>query len=136
MPSASITPTMIVLPRGEPPDTLTWEVVMPGPEARSSAEYRTVQPARATATRMQPAKIPHIGSKLARAEAFRHIHGAPFARIVPRAEVALFTYAGWCAALDELVTLILERGCVACVSAYNAYQMAMNLKKVAFIDMH
>src|SRR6267154_1038017 len=39
MPSASITPTMIVLPSGEPLATLTWEAVTPGPEARSWAEY-------------------------------------------------------------------------------------------------
>jgi len=49
---------------------------------------------------------------------------------------ALFTYTGSFAALVELETLILQRVGVACVSAYNAYKMAMNLKKVAFIDMH
>src|SRR5260370_4372405 len=49
---------------------------------------------------------------------------------------ALFTYTGSFAALVELETLILQRVGVACVSAYHAYKMAMNLKKVAFIDMH
>jgi len=49
---------------------------------------------------------------------------------------ALFTYTGSFTALVELETLILQRVGVACVSAYNAYKMAMNLKKVAFIDMH
>jgi len=49
---------------------------------------------------------------------------------------ALFTYTGSFAALVELETLILQRVGVACVSAYNAYKMAMNLDKVAFIDMH
>lgn len=48
----------------------------------------------------------------------------------------LFAYTGSYAALVELETLILQRTGVACVSAYNAYKMAMNLKKVAFIDMH
>ncbi|MBI2960082.1 MAG: nicotinate phosphoribosyltransferase [Betaproteobacteria bacterium] len=48
----------------------------------------------------------------------------------------LFTYTGSFAALAELETLILQRTGVACVSAYNAYKMAMVLKKVAFIDMH
>src|SRR6266571_4212100 len=49
---------------------------------------------------------------------------------------AIFTYTGSFAALVELETLILQRVGVACVSAYNAHRMAMNLKKVAFIDMH
>jgi len=48
----------------------------------------------------------------------------------------LFTYTGSFAALVELETLILQKTGIACVSAYNAYKMAMNLKKVAFIDMH
>jgi len=48
----------------------------------------------------------------------------------------LFTYTGSFAALAELETLILQRTGVACVSAYNAHKMAMNLKNVAFIDMH
>jgi nicotinate phosphoribosyltransferase len=48
----------------------------------------------------------------------------------------LFTYTGSFAALVELETLILQRVGVPCVSAYNAYRMATNLKKVAFIDMH
>ncbi len=48
----------------------------------------------------------------------------------------LFTYTGSFAALVELETLILQRVGVACVCAYNAYKMAMNLKKTAFIDMH
>jgi len=48
----------------------------------------------------------------------------------------LFTYTGSFAALAELETLVLQRTGVACVSAYNAYKMAMNLKNVAFIDMH
>jgi nicotinate phosphoribosyltransferase len=48
----------------------------------------------------------------------------------------LFTYAGSFAALVELETLILQRVGVACVCAYNAYKMAMNLKKVGLIDMH
>lgn len=48
----------------------------------------------------------------------------------------LFTYSGSFAALSELETLILQRVGVPCVSAYNAYKMAMNLPKAAFIDMH
>lgn len=48
----------------------------------------------------------------------------------------IFTYTGSFAALVELETLILQRVGVPCVTAYNAYKMAMNLKKVAFIDMH
>jgi nicotinate phosphoribosyltransferase len=51
-------------------------------------------------------------------------------------QMAIFTYTGSFAALVELETLVLQRVGVACVSAYNAYKMAMNLKKVAFIDMH
>jgi nicotinate phosphoribosyltransferase len=48
----------------------------------------------------------------------------------------LLTYTGSLAGLLELETLILQRTGVACVSAYNAYKMAMNLPKAAFIDMH
>ena len=48
----------------------------------------------------------------------------------------LFLYTGSFAALAELETLILQRVGVACVSAYNANRMAMNLKKAAFMDMH
>jgi nicotinate phosphoribosyltransferase len=48
----------------------------------------------------------------------------------------IFTYTGSFAALVELETLILQRVGIPCVSAYNAYKMAMNLNKVAFIDMH
>jgi nicotinate phosphoribosyltransferase len=48
----------------------------------------------------------------------------------------IFTYSGSFAGLVELETLILQRTGVACVSAYNAYKMAMSLRKVAFIDMH
>jgi nicotinate phosphoribosyltransferase len=48
----------------------------------------------------------------------------------------LFTYTGSFAALVELETIVLQQTGVACVSAYNAFKMAMNLKKVAFIDMH
>ncbi len=48
----------------------------------------------------------------------------------------LFTYTGSFAALVELETLILQRVGLPCVAAYNAYKMAMNLKKTAFIDMH
>ncbi len=48
----------------------------------------------------------------------------------------LFTYTGSFAALVELETLILQKTGIACVCAYNAYKMAMDLKKVAFIDMH
>src|SRR4051812_10680735 len=48
----------------------------------------------------------------------------------------LFTYTGSFAALVELETIILQRVGMPCVSAYNAYRMAMNLKKAAFIDMH
>ncbi|OGA13077.1 MAG: hypothetical protein A3G25_21125 [Betaproteobacteria bacterium RIFCSPLOWO2_12_FULL_63_13] len=48
----------------------------------------------------------------------------------------LFTYTGSFAALAELETLVLQRTGVACVCAYNVYKMAMNLKNVAFIDMH
>ena len=48
----------------------------------------------------------------------------------------LLSYTGSLASLLELETLILQRTGVACVSAYNAYTMAMNLPKAAFIDMH
>jgi nicotinate phosphoribosyltransferase len=48
----------------------------------------------------------------------------------------MFTYTGSFANLLELETLILQRVGVACVSAYNAYKMAMNLSKTAFLDMH
>ena len=42
----------------------------------------------------------------------------------------LFVYSGSLAALLELETLVLQRVGIACISAYNAYKMAMNLKKV------
>ena len=48
----------------------------------------------------------------------------------------IFTYTGSFAALSELETLVLRRVGTACVSAYNAYKMAADLPKVAFIDMH
>src|SRR5579871_719087 len=48
----------------------------------------------------------------------------------------LFLYSGSLAALLELETLMLQRVGIACVSAYNAYKMALNLPKVTFIDMH
>jgi nicotinate phosphoribosyltransferase len=48
----------------------------------------------------------------------------------------LFVYSGSLAALLELETLVLQRIGIACISAYNAYKMALNLPKVAFIDMH
>jgi nicotinate phosphoribosyltransferase len=48
----------------------------------------------------------------------------------------MFTYTGSFAALVELETLILQRCGVSCVAAYNAFKMAMSLRKVAFIDMH
>jgi len=48
----------------------------------------------------------------------------------------IFTYTGSLAHLLELETLILQRVGVACVSAYNAYKMAMNLPQTLFIDMH
>jgi nicotinate phosphoribosyltransferase len=48
----------------------------------------------------------------------------------------MFTFTGSFASLLELETLILQRTGVACVSAYNAYKMAMNLPKTMFIDMH
>lgn len=48
----------------------------------------------------------------------------------------IFTYSGSFANLLELETMILQRVGVACVSAYNAYKMAMNLPKAVFIDMH
>ncbi len=48
----------------------------------------------------------------------------------------IFLYTGSLAALLELETLLLQRVGMACVSAYNAYKMALNLPKVAFIDMH
>jgi len=48
----------------------------------------------------------------------------------------LFTYTGSFAALVELETLLLQRIGFACVSAYNAWRMAMNLPKAAFLDMH
>jgi nicotinate phosphoribosyltransferase len=48
----------------------------------------------------------------------------------------IFTYTGSFAALVELETQLLQRTGVACVSAYNAFKMAMSLRKVGFIDMH
>jgi nicotinate phosphoribosyltransferase len=49
---------------------------------------------------------------------------------------AIFTYTGSYANLLELETLVLQRVGTACVSAFNAYKMAMNLPKTAFVDMH
>jgi nicotinate phosphoribosyltransferase len=71
----------------------------------------------------------------AKAEALRITRLYEEGAFVPD-QMPLFTYTGSFAALVELETLILQRVGVACVSAYNAYKMAMNLKKVAFIDMH
>src|SRR6266702_351023 len=51
-------------------------------------------------------------------------------------QMAIFTYTGSFAALVELETLILQRIGVACVSAYNAYKMAMNLQKAVFVETH
>lgn len=48
----------------------------------------------------------------------------------------IFTYTGSFARLLELETLVLQRVGTACVSAYNAHKMAMNLPKTAFLDMH
>jgi nicotinate phosphoribosyltransferase len=48
----------------------------------------------------------------------------------------LFVYSGSLAALLELETLVLQRIGITCIAAYNAYKMALNLPKVAFIDMH
>lgn len=48
----------------------------------------------------------------------------------------MFTYSGSFAGLLELETLVLQRTGIACISAYNAYKMAMNLPKTVFIDMH
>ncbi|MCC6608437.1 MAG: hypothetical protein IT515_02025 [Burkholderiales bacterium] len=48
----------------------------------------------------------------------------------------IFTYTGSFASLLELETLVLQRLGTACVSAFNAYKMAMNLPKTAFFDMH
>ncbi len=48
----------------------------------------------------------------------------------------MFAYSGSFASLIELETLLLQRVGVACVCAFNAYKMAMNLPTVAFIDMH
>lgn len=48
----------------------------------------------------------------------------------------IFLYTGSFAALLELETLVLQRIGVACISAFNAFKMAMNLPKVTFIDMH
>jgi nicotinate phosphoribosyltransferase len=51
-------------------------------------------------------------------------------------QMPMFTYTGSFAALVELETLILQRCGLPCVSAYNAFKMAMSLRKVSFIDMH
>ena len=48
----------------------------------------------------------------------------------------IFTYTGSFANLLELETLVLQRVGVACVSAYNAYKMAMHLPQTMFIDTH
>jgi nicotinate phosphoribosyltransferase len=48
----------------------------------------------------------------------------------------MFLYSGSFAALLELETLVLQRVGIACISAFNAYKMAMNLSKASFIDMH
>jgi len=48
----------------------------------------------------------------------------------------IFTYTGSFARLLELETMVLQRVGTACVSAYNAHKMAMNLPKTAFLDMH
>src|SRR5512140_2453259 len=47
----------------------------------------------------------------------------------------IFTYTGSFAALVELETLILRRVGTACVSAYNASTMAIDLREVACIDV-
>ena len=48
----------------------------------------------------------------------------------------IFAYTGSFANLLELETLLLQRVGTACVSAYNAYKMSMNLPKTSFLDMH
>jgi nicotinate phosphoribosyltransferase len=48
----------------------------------------------------------------------------------------IFLYTGSFAALLELETLILQRIGIACIAAFNAFKMAMNLPTVQFIDMH
>lgn len=48
----------------------------------------------------------------------------------------IFTYTGSFARLLELETLVLQRVGTACVAAYNAHKMSMNLPKATFIDMH
>jgi nicotinate phosphoribosyltransferase len=48
----------------------------------------------------------------------------------------MFLYTGSFAALLELETLILQRIGIACIAAFNAFKMAMNLPTVQFIDMH
>jgi nicotinate phosphoribosyltransferase len=48
----------------------------------------------------------------------------------------MFLYTGSFAALLELETLVLQRVGIACIAAFNAFKMAMNLPQVQFIDMH
>lgn len=56
-------------------------------------------------------------------------------QLVP-AERPLFSYTGPFKELVELETRLLQRVGFSCVSAYNAYKMAMACPEIPFLDMH
>lgn len=51
-------------------------------------------------------------------------------------ETKIFTVTGPFSKLVELETLYLQKVGFSCISAYNAYKMALSLPKVPFMDMH
>ncbi len=51
-------------------------------------------------------------------------------------ETKIFTVTGSMIELIELETLFLQKVGFSCISAYNAYKMALSLPKVPFMDMH
>jgi nicotinate phosphoribosyltransferase len=59
----------------------------------------------------------------------------PEGAFVP-AEKCLFSYSGKLKELVVLETKLLMHVGVSCISAHNAYQMALACKKAAFLDMH
>ena len=71
-------PMMMALPRGEPLDTLTCDVVaLPEPEECASAEYRTVQPAIANEATIQANMSLLMALKLARVGALSQSGAGP-----------------------------------------------------------
>jgi len=58
----------------------------------------------------------------------------PEGALVP-AELPLFSYDAKLKAVVELETMLLQRVGFSCISAYNAYNMAMNCLNIPFMDM-